>query len=155
MDGLIELIFESVSDDAVESLLNDLLQGAEVLELSHSELGSLDPTARQDLTQLINRTPEPSSITIHAASAKIADIRIRNPSLRVLRVESSNELAIFFSSTNIEAKDQTQLIIHLAKGAKELANRTDVPHYYCGFEPATDERTQLFSGSRIGPIVSI
>ncbi|WP_457337684.1 hypothetical protein [Rhizobacter sp. P5_C2] len=42
MDGLIELVFERVPDKALRGLVYDLLQGAEVLEVTHSGLGSFD-----------------------------------------------------------------------------------------------------------------
>ncbi len=155
MDGLIELVFESVANNSVCPLLNDLLQGSDIVELSHSELGSLDAKTRHDLIQLLNQNAGPSSIAFRAVSAKVGDIQIRTPYLQVLRFEGLNEVAISFASTDIEPKDRQHIATKLAEGAAKLAGSAGVTQYYCGFEPATDERTQLFAGGKMGPLTSI
>ncbi|WP_153490586.1 hypothetical protein [Burkholderia cepacia] len=67
MDGLIELIFDRVPDGNIDKLVNDLLQGEDVLELTHSELGSLDPKkADQYLKPIQQEEMEYSSIFIRA-----------------------------------------------------------------------------------------
>jgi hypothetical protein len=156
MDGLIELIFERVPDGAVDKLVNDLLQGVGILELSHSELGSLDPKkAGQDLMPLLKQEAEPSSIFVRAAIATIGDVPIRSPLVRILRFEGSNEVAVVFGSADVDATDRQDVVTKLAAGAKVLASSADVPEYYCGFEPATDEKTRLFSWDKIGPLVTV
>lgn len=156
MDGLIELIFERVPDGAIDKLVNDLLQGADILELSHSELGSLDPKmVGQDLMSLINQESEPSSIFVRTVNVTIGDVLIRRPLLRILRFEGSNEVAVVFGAADVDETDRQHLVTKLAAGANVLASSADVSEYYCGFEPATDEKTRLFAKDKIGPLITL
>lgn len=43
----------------------------------------------------------------------------------------------------------------MAVGDRQQPGRTFVPDYCCGFEPATDEKTRLFSRDKIGPLLSL
>lgn len=156
MDGLIELIFERVPDGAVAKLVNDLLQGAEVLALSHSELGSLDiKKVGQDLMLLLKQEAEPSSIFVRSANATIGSVSIRGPLVRILRFEGSNEVALVFRGDDVDATDGQDVVAKLAAGAKVLSRNAEVQEYYCGFEPATDKETRLFSRDKIGPLVTV
>ena len=156
MDGLIELIFERVPDNAVVKLINGLLQGEGILELSHSERGSLDPKKiDHDLMPLLKQEAEPSSILMRIANTTIGDVPIHNPLVRILHFEGSNEVAVVFDSEDVDATVRQDVVTKLAAGAKALANGADVPEYYCGFEPATDEKTRLFSKDKIGPLITI
>lgn len=156
MDGLIELIFENVPDDSVDRLVYDLLQGAGILEISHSELGRLEQKlVDQDLMSFLMKEAEPASIFVRAACVTVGGIPIRSPLIRILRFEGSNEVAVIFESVDISSTDRLGAVRKLAAGANVLASGANVPDYYCGFEPATDEVTRLFSRDAIGPLVEV
>lgn len=156
MDGLIELIFERVPDGAVDKLLHDLLQGQGILELSHSELGSLEPTkGTQKLLPLLLGQLEPTSIFVRTANTMIGGVSIRSPLVRILRFDELNEVAVVFDRADVSAINQQDAVTMLWSGANVLARSAGVPEYYCGFEPATDESTRLFSTNKIGPLVAI
>jgi hypothetical protein len=75
--------------------------------------------------------------------------------VRILRFEGSNEVAVVFGSGDVDATVRQDVVAKLAAGAKVLASSADVPEYYCGFEPATDEKTRLFSRDKIGPLTTV
>ncbi|HEY9897852.1 MAG TPA: hypothetical protein V6D00_01610 [Pantanalinema sp.] len=153
MDGLIELIFEGVSDGAVDRLVYDLLQGVDILEISPSEFGIIGQTQiNNDLMPLLKKEAAPASIFLRAAFATIGGVPIRSPLVRILRFEGSNEVAVVFGSANIDAGDRQDAVKRLAAGSSMLANSVGVSEYYCGIEPATDERTRLFYRDKIGPL---
>ena len=156
MDGLIELIFERVPDDAVGTLMSDLLQGGSILELSHSELGSLDPKEfGHDVMPLLKQKAEPSAVFVRIANAEIGGVSIRSPLVRILRFEGANEAAVIFGSGDVDATTRQDVVTALAAGAKVLASGAAVSEYYCGFEPATDKMTRLFSKDKIGPLLAV
>lgn len=156
MDGLIELIFERVPDGAVDELVKDRLVRGGICELAHSELGSLDPKkVGLNLISLLEREDVPSSIFLRVGIVMIGDVPIRNPLIRILRFERCNEVMVVFNSIDIDATDRRCIVTRLAAGAKVLADALDVPDYCCGFEPATDEKTRLFSRDKIGPLLSL
>ncbi|MDO9437079.1 hypothetical protein [Hydrogenophaga sp.] len=156
MNGLVELIFERVPDVAVATMLSELLRRSGIQEMTHSELGKLDAeTSFRDVIALLRHQAEPSSIFIRAGIATVGAVRTRCPLVRLLRYEETNELTLAFERTDIEAVDRKDTIRMLSDGAKLLASSAGTAEYYCGFEPATDERTRLFSKSKIGPLVSV
>lgn len=156
MNGLIELIFERVPDGALNKLVSDLLQGAGILELSHSELGCIETNNTcRDLLLLLNKSLEPSSIFIRSAYVSIGDVEICCPLIRILRFEGLNEVAVIFAGTDIITTDSEDSVEKLAASATVLANNANVIDFYCGFEPAADEQTRLFSRNKIGPIVKL
>ncbi|WP_426395237.1 hypothetical protein ACN9M1_13900 [Ralstonia sp. R-29] len=156
MDGLIELVFEGVPEHAVDKLVCDLRQGAAILEIFHSELGCLAPEqADQDLTQFLTKETTPVSLFVRTALVTVGGIPIRNPLVRVLRFAGVIEVTVVFESADIDAADRKDATTKLAAGTESLACSMGVSRYYCGFEPATDERTRLFSKGRLGPLIEI
>ncbi|WP_176041077.1 hypothetical protein [Burkholderia stabilis] len=156
MDGLIELIFDRVPGGNVDKLVNDFLQGGDILGISHSELGSLDPkTVNRYLMPILRQETDFSSVFIRTANAMIGNVSIRSPLVRILRFEGGIEVAIVFDSADIEATDRQGVVTKLAVGAAALASSAGVPEYYCGFEPANDEKTRLFTRGKIGPLVTV
>lgn len=155
MGELIELIFERVPDDAVVRLLGDLLQGAEIMDVKHSELGELDSRVGHDLMRYLEEMNVPAAIFVRATYATLIDIPIRFPLIRILRHELSNEVSVVFSADSIDESVRRLAAIKLSGAAQTLARRADVGEYYCGFEPATDERTRLFFNGQLGPMLTI
>ena len=46
---------------------------------------------------------------------------------------------------------QTQLM----EAAKQLAYKYKIKSFYCGFEPASDMATRLFTGDKLGPLMKL
>ncbi|GGY20378.1 hypothetical protein [Paludibacterium paludis] len=156
MDGLIELIFEQVPDEAVGRLMNDLLQGVDILELSHSELGRLDPKkANFDLMTLLEQEAEPLSLFVRTTTVTVEDVTIRSPMVRILRCGGVNEITVIFDRGDVDEAVRLNVGETLAAGAKAVASRANVSEYYCGFEPASDDKTRLFAKDKIGPLMTI
>jgi hypothetical protein len=57
-------------------------------------------------------------------------------------------------SLSIEEKDlkQKASILDLHNRVVSLAEKLNTINYYCGYEPALDEDTRLFSGTTLGPL---
>lgn len=156
MNGLVELVFEKVPDRDVSQLVANLLQGAEVTEISHSELGRLEPSKVGDsYARLLKASEEPASVFVKSIGASLGGVLIRHPLVRILRYNESNEVAVVFVDTDVDATDRQDAVLRMAAGAKVLAQTCGVAKFYCGYEPATDDRTRLFCGDRIGPVKSI
>jgi hypothetical protein len=156
MNGLVELIFEEVPDAAVNLLICALLNGTVEREIQHSELGARE--AKEiggKYLELLRMTEGPASIFLKAAESSIGGVIIGHPLVRVLRCQDSNEVAFVFDSRDVRSSDRKDAVVKMALGAKVLAQRSNVTKFYCGFEPATDEKTRLFAEDVIGPLTAV
>ncbi|WDZ95954.1 hypothetical protein Herbaro_21160 [Herbaspirillum sp. WKF16] len=156
MNGLVELIFEAVQNGAVKHLVDDLLKGGVVIGSSHSELGvcELNVIDENYLTSLWEAETA-VSVFIRADQISIGGVLINRPVIRILRYQNSNDVSLIFDSADVIESDREEALRGLAAGAKILAKNSEVPKFYCGFEPATDEKTRLFCGEVMGPIRSL
>jgi hypothetical protein len=156
MNGLIELVFEKVPDGAVNGLVSALLQEAHITEVSHSELGDREPKeVGGNYLQLLKTTTDPASIFVKAAETCIGRVPIYRPLVRILRCCESNEVTVVFDSQDVVTTDRQDAVFRMAAGARALAESSDVAEFYCGYEPATDERTRLFCRGKVGPLTVI
>jgi hypothetical protein len=156
MNGLVELIFEAVQNGAVKHLVYDLLNGAVVIGSSHSELGACElNTVDGDYLTSLWEAETAVSIFIRADQISIGGVLINRPVIRILRYQDTNDVSLIFDNADVIAGDRKEALRGLATGAKVLAKDSEVPKFYCGFEPATDEETRLFSGEVMGPIRSL
>ncbi len=154
MDGLIELVFENVPDDGIGKLIRHLLRGAGKLHVTHSELGELDPTKSvEELLPLLKLGEEAASIFIRTDVNMVGDVPIFDPLVRILRFDGANEVAVVFECRRTEESFFSEFITKLSARSQRLASDIGVQKYYCGFEPATDEATRLFSNDNIGPFL--
>jgi hypothetical protein len=153
MNGLVELIFEEVPDVAVNSLVSDLLNGAAITEISHSELGRCESNSvENNYFKFLKLTEDATSIIVKTKEISIGGVIINRPLVRMLRYHNLNEVAVIFDSLDVAKNNQRTAILNMAAGTKVLAKRSGVREFYCGFEPASDQSTRLFSGEKIGPI---
>jgi hypothetical protein len=152
---LIELIFLEVPDDRVDLILSELVRDARILELSHSELGDLIPkeTGLGFFSQL-QKFLEPSSVFLRLDGIYIGEILMSHPLIRVMRVDGMNEIAVLFDETKMSSASSGGWVSKLSKGANHIAEQTHISSYCCGLEPGTDEETQFFSNTGVGPLFS-
>lgn len=156
MDGLIELVFESVPDHSVNDLVDDLVNTSEVLELTQSELGAVDvDKVDGDFMKLATATTDPISVFLRCAPILVGDFSIHRPLVQVLRYSGTNDVVVSFDSSDIAKGDKLQAVKSLMNGCKALALNRGVPLFYCGYEPASDVVTRLFTGDRVGPLALV
>jgi hypothetical protein len=153
---LVELVFDKIPDNLLNILVANIIQSSNILEISHSELGKIaDLHNDQDFIQHLKSGPNPASIFITSTWASIGKVKIRQPLIRLLRFEQTNEVSIIFSNNDIDKIDSKNIIMSLALGAKHLSQISHSDDYYCGYEPATDQKTRFFSKDTIGPLNKI
>lgn len=152
MDGLIELIFEGVSPANVDAFTLSLLEQAEIIGVSHSEYGDIEPSRLGGgLRALLSGIEMAELITLRTNRVQIGSIVFAHPLLRVHHVGEAFDLEVIVDSAEIYRNGAMNKIAELAACAKETAARWSVQRYYCGFEPATDRVTLLFSDSGLEP----
>jgi hypothetical protein len=152
----IELVFDKVPTDTLSRLTLALLEKMNVTRVSHSEIGDVDlQTLDQGFVDLLCQQNEcPFVVSVLGSDITIGSVHIRNPMLRFIRADGENMVELGFDDSDIEgARDN--FVVQIATEAKVLADHADVMHYFCGFEPATDESTRLFTGGKIGPLRNI
>ncbi|MCA3697908.1 hypothetical protein [Aquidulcibacter sp.] len=152
-DGLIELIFLQVPDGKVESLVCELVQNASIFELSHSELGNLDPKKSElGIISLFRNFEEPYAIFIRSDEIHVGEVQLQKPLIRIIRYEGLNEVAVLFDTLEIKLLSWDDFVDKLYMVAKRLAIQSETLVYCCGLEPGTDKDTQLFSSEGVGPL---
>ena len=153
MNGQIELVFENVSTEAVDRLINEVLQEAKIMEIFHSELGHFDPNLNYgNISVCLQKKEGACTIFVKASVAVIGQVRIRNPLITVLLFENLIDVSVIFSDIDFIDIDRNYVVQNLAIGSKYLAGKAKNDNYYCGFEPAMDKATRLFTKDIIGPI---
>lgn len=155
MDGLLELIFEDITLQATFDLLDELLTREEITKFWHSEATHIDSVSAWRLALSEQNFDQPSTIFVQAKYAKVGEVMIANPLVRILQIKGFNELAVVFKKDDICAPCAPRWITELALGAKTLAARAQTSKYQCGFEPVTDQTTRLFTGEQKGPIIQL
>ena len=156
MNGIIEIIFEGVPDENVDNLVRAIIGRADVLDVSHSELGVIENSlTRHGLICSLKKYDVPVSIFINLSFAEIGGVVIAAPLLRVLRFENVNEASVVFSDRDVKDGDDQDAVSKLAEGTDEIAHMAGALDCYCGFEPATDMSTRLFTRGKVGPLFSV
>jgi hypothetical protein len=156
MNGLVELVFEKVPDGAVNGLVSALLQEAHITKVSRSELGDREPKEVEGTyLQLLKATTEPASVFVKADETCIGGVSIHRPLVRILRCCESSEVTVVFDSQDVVTTDRQDAVLRMAAGARALAESSDVAEFYCGYEPATDEKTRLFCKGKVGPLTAL
>lgn len=154
MHGLIELIFDSVPDSKLDALIWSLVDKTSAIEIFYSEKGNIDVSeANQGFLTLFNNEATAEAFFIKTNSAVVGSVVVNKPVVRVLRFNKTNEVMVIFS--NLDLANSENVVTELADGAGYIADTLSISDYYCGFEPATDPRTRLFTKAEIGPFLKL
>jgi hypothetical protein len=160
MSQLTELVFENVADSLVNEIIQDIVAGEEILNVILHGVGQeeLNDESR-DWAWALKNSIEPSAIIfLKISSVSIRGIRIKNPLIRLQRFEECNDVSVIFESEDVllESSDSHESIVkRLAAAAADIASTAGVQYYYCGYEPATDPDTRLFTREVLGPLDSL
>jgi|LakMenEpi03Aug12_release.lakeMendotaPanAssembly.Ray.scaffolds.fasta_scaffold438637_2 hypothetical protein len=153
---LIELVFEVVPKEQLNDLVNDLFPVSNVLQIiSNDESLEFARDAKFDYVDAIKKTELLTTAIIVKASLVFFDgVSIDNPLCQVLVYEDLVDVLIIFSLSDVRAEDGSDPLKVIHGAASKIAEKSSVSDYYCGLEPAQDERTRFFSKNMTGPLAS-
>lgn len=149
MDYL-ELTLENVEfNSTIEYLFNIIntykLKNYTVL----TDNGYIDLQSLEQLKSSIVSSSD-GSFYFNVLDFNILDTTLNVVGLQVLKYSLKYDLNIDFQVGELIGKVS---VIDLQKFASLLSVRLKALHYYCGFEPAYDQNTRLFTGNYIGPLI--
>ncbi|WP_146749460.1 hypothetical protein [Paracidovorax anthurii] len=156
MNGLIELVFDGISVHYINGLVCEIIQQGNILEITGTEVGAIDASRLEhELVSMLRNCLVPASMFLKVDLIEVGGVGISSPLLRILSFEGKGELAVLFEASDIDEASRNDAAIKLADGARSLAIKAQAHDFYCGFEPATDRKTRLFSANESGPVLNI
>lgn len=156
MNGLMEFVFEDIAASNVAGMIAafvpDVMSVSEVTR-DGEPLPINWPFDSDALPQVVSSN-EDAAVVINVRSLAIGDKSVRNATIRILRYGGVNDVSVLATSTDCKACG-INTANELFRWAKTVSERYCVSNFYGGFDPAFDERTQLYSKSGVGPIVEL
>jgi hypothetical protein len=147
MEGLVELVFAGVAPEKVGGLMADIFRDAKDVGFAEAELPVLLPAVLNETEKRLATYKPPLTISLLAQGVSIGGVVLRKPIVRVIRYNNKIDVEIVF-----DVRDVYGRVDSLSKAAGALAQTHLVDSCFCGYEPAKDLETRLFTGSRLGPI---
>jgi len=146
---IIEIVFERVQLSRIVDLLIKKLSNSTLKDYSIStDSSEIDLQSKEKLFDSINQSSD-GSFYFNFSNSDLMDIILSRVGFQIYKYENIYDLTLVIEER--ELRHQVS-ILGLQKRAESLAEELKVTNYYCGFEPAADEETRLFSGNTIGPL---
>jgi len=146
---IIEIVFERVRLEKIVELL--------IRKLSDSTLKEYNITPNSSDFNLESKEKMLNSIDQSSDGVFVftfLDFNLKDTFLSQVWFRIDKYDNVYDLSLEIEEKElrQKTSISNLQKRVESLAEELKTTNYYCGYEPAVDEETRLFSGNSLGPL---
>jgi hypothetical protein len=146
---IIEIVFEGVQlKETVELLIKKLSSSTLKNYAIATDSGEINLQSEEKLFNSINQSSD-GSFYFYFSDFSLKDILLSSVGFQIFKYENVYDLNL-----DIEEKDlrQKTSIPDLLKRVASLAEELKTTNYYCGYEPAADKETRLFSGNTFGPL---
>lgn len=147
---IIEIVFEKVQIEKVIGLLMKLLSNSTLKDYNvASEKPDLKLNFQSKEILFNNIQSLGDSFYFNFLNLKLEGLLLSKIGFQIDKYDDNYDLNL-----HIEEREITQEIsISLFQSwAESLAEELDAQDYFCGYEPAVDEETRFFSGSKLGPL---
>lgn len=153
MSNLIELLFEGVAKNQLDSLIGRLSNGSALKSVIASESPELDLSSWQGrvLEILEGAAPNPSSVSLNLDGVELGEVAIANPLIQVLMDDGGIDVSLSFLDYELSC-DASDCVDALHHASLELSRVADARHIICGYEPASDHKTRFFTDATQGPL---
>lgn len=151
MKEIIEIVFEKVHLEKVVELLKKLLDSSTLRDYHISTDKSdvdLNLQSQELLFTDINQSSD-GSFYFNFLNFTLTGVLLSRVGFQVYKYDNIYDLNLHIGENEIKRKSS---VSELQKWAESIAEELKAEDYYCGFEPAIDEETRLFSGNILGPL---
>mgnify|MGYP001189078741 CR=1 FL=1 len=147
---IIEIVFERVPLEKLAELLNGMLLNSTLIGYSVStDSSEVDLQSKETLSKSIDQSSD-GSFYFNFTDCRMSDIPVSGMGFQILKYDSLYDLNLHIEEKEIRRKVS---ILDFQKRVASLAEELATTNYYCGYEPAIDPETRMFSGISLGPIV--
>ena len=153
MSNLIEVLFEGVARNQLDSLVERLSNESTLKSVAASESPDLDLPSWQGhvLEILEGAAPNPSSVSLNFDRVELGGVAIANPLIQVLMDDGSIDVSLSFLDYELSC-DTSNCVDALHHASLELSRVAGARHIICGYEPASDYKTRFFTDATQGPL---
>lgn len=146
---IIEVVFERVQLEKIVDLLIRMLSNSTLKDYNISaDSSEINLQSKEKLFDSINQSSDGSSY-FNFLDYSLNDILLSRVGFQIYKYDNIYDLSL-----DIEEKELRQKISisDLQKYVASLAKELNTTYYYCGYEPASDKETRLFSVDTLGPL---
>ncbi|MEZ4776022.1 MAG: hypothetical protein R3D00_22785 [Bacteroidia bacterium] len=146
---IIEIVFERVKlEKIVEILIRKLSESTLKKYNIIADSSEFNLESKEMIFDSINRSSD-GAFVFTFSNFSLKDIFLSQVWFRIDKYDNIYDLSLDIEEKEIRQKTS---ISDLQKRVASLAEELKTNSYYCGYEPATDEETRLFSVNILGPL---
>lgn len=146
---IIEVLFERVSLEKIVGLLISILSNSTLKDCNVStDLSEINLQSKETLFDSIEQSSG-GSFYFNFLDYNLKDILLSKVGFQIIKYDNVYDLSLSIEEKEIRQKVS---ILDLQKCVTALAEELKTTNYYCGYEPAMDEETRIFSGISLGPL---
>lgn len=146
---IIEIVFENIQLDKIAGLLIRILSNSTLKDYHIStDSSEIDLQSKEKLVDSIHESSD-GSFYFNFLDCSLNDILVSQLGFQVIKYSKVYDLCLSIVEKELRQKAS---LSDLQKCVASLAEELKTTNYYCGFEPAKDEETRLFSGISLGPL---
>jgi len=153
MSNLIELLFEGVAKNKVDSFVVRMSDEATLKSVAVSESSDLDLRSWQGrvLEILESAAPKPSCVSLNLNRVELGEVTLTNPLIQVLMHDGNVDVSLSFLDSEISC-DTADCVNALHHACLDISRVVDARAIICGYEPVSDQKTRFFTGATQGPL---
>lgn len=155
MTDIIEVVFENVDRNNVFKLLSFLVRSSEeILGVNCSENITMlegGEISEKGLEKFLNFDGG-LAVFVNVEDMSLENIVLPKVYIRLLKYESQYDIEFSFYFDELKGIGAAKLISELHGYVKRIAMNFNVPSFFGGMEPASDEDTRYFTNEELGPL---
>lgn len=146
---IIEIVFERVQLKKIVGLLIRILSKSTLRDYNVStDSSEINLQSKETLLSSIEQSSE-DAFYFYFIELRLNDIVLSGVGFQIIKYDNVYDLNLSIEEKEIRQKVS---ILDLQKWVASLAEELKTTNYYCGYEPAMDEETRIFSGVSLGPL---
>lgn len=146
---IIEILFERVQLEKIVGLLLRILSNSTLKDYNVStDSSEINLQSKEALFNSVDQSSD-GSFYFNFLDYSLKDILLSRVGFQIIKYDNVYDLSLSIEEKEIRQKVS---IMDLQKRVRSLAEELKTTIYYCGYEPAMDEETRLFSGVSLGPL---
>lgn len=146
---IIEIVFERVHLEKLVGLLIRILSNSTLKDYNIStDSSQINLQSKEKMLNSIQQSSD-GAFYFNFLDYSLNDILLSNVGFQIIKYDKVYDLNLSIEEKKVRQKVS---ILELQKRVALLAEELKSTNYYCGYEPAIDEETRLFSGFSLGPL---
>ena len=146
---IIEIVFEGIQLEKTVKFLARILSNSTLIDKNiATDLSDINLQSEKKMFTSINQSSE-GSFGFYFSNFYLKDILLSRVGFQIIKYNNVYDLNLSIEEKEIREKIS---ILDLQERVAYLAEELKATNYYCGYEPAMDEETRIFTGVSFGPL---